>query len=47
MKMPKFEKEGKKLTAAEIGTATHTFMEQCDIKKQYTKEDIIKKRLLF
>lgn len=42
MKMPKFEKEGKKLTAAEIGTATHTFMEQCDIKKQYTKEDIIK-----
>lgn len=42
MKMPKFEKEGKKLTAAEIGTATHTFMEQCDIKKQYTKENIIK-----
>ncbi|NDO45605.1 helicase-exonuclease AddAB subunit AddA [Clostridium sp. MD294] len=42
MKLPKFEKEAKKLTAAEVGTATHTFMEQCDIKKQYTKEEIIK-----
>ena len=46
IKMPKFEKEGKKLSAAEIGTATHTFMEQCDIKKQYTKEEIIKEIIL-
>lgn len=40
MKMPKFEKEEKKLTSAEIGTATHTFMEQCDLMKVYTRQEV-------
>ena len=34
MPMPKFEKEEKKLTAAEVGTATHTFMERCDLDRK-------------
>lgn len=42
MPMPKFEKEEKKLTASEIGTATHTFMERCNLRKKYTKEEIQK-----
>lgn len=42
MPMPKFEKEEKKLTAAEVGTATHTFMERCDLRKKYTKKEIQK-----
>lgn len=40
MKIPKFEKDKKNLTAAEIGTALHTFMECCDLTKQYSKQDI-------
>ncbi|MCI8628494.1 MAG: helicase-exonuclease AddAB subunit AddA [Firmicutes bacterium] len=40
MKIPKFERDERKLTASEIGTALHTFMECCDLRKQYTKQDI-------
>lgn len=43
LELPKFEKEEKKLTASEIGTATHTFMEQVDITKKYSLEEVKQK----
>ncbi len=43
LELPKFEKEEKGLTALEIGTATHTFMEQADMTKAYSVEEIKQK----
>ena len=41
IKLPDFaEKAG--LSSAELGTAMHTFMEEADFRKSYTKEDIDK-----
>ncbi len=35
------KKDGKKLTQAEIGTATHTVMQYLDLRKTYTKEELL------
>lgn len=42
LSMPAFLKPGRKLTAAERGTALHTLMERLDFSRNYTKEELEK-----
>ena len=39
IRLPDFA-EKRKLSSAEMGTAMHTFMEEADFRKKYTKEEI-------
>ena len=39
IRLPDFA-EKRKLSSAEMGTAMHTFMEEADFRKKYTREEI-------